>query len=102
VEPNSLGVTASGSGKNKSTTKSKGSGKRKTSEPPTPRAPNWAAGELKLFLTVAPTHWASTRGSRTGEKSRRTIEEVIADFVAATPAENRPVARMRRTTALDR
>jgi len=102
VEPNSLGVTSSDSGKNKSTTKSKGSGKRKTAEPPTPRAPNWAAGELKSFLTVAPTQWASTRRSRTGERSRRAIEELMEDFVAATPAENRPVARTRPTTALDR
>ena len=98
------GVTAKGSSPDKSTTKGKGKGlrKRKTTEPTTPRAANWVTGELKGILLAAPTHWGDYRVSRTGDRSRRTSEELKAAFVSATPAENRPVARTRTAETLDR
>jgi len=98
------GGTATGSSPDKSTTKGKGKGlrKRKTTEPTTPRAANWVTGELKGILLAALAHWENYRGSRTGDESRRTSEELKAAFVAATQAENRPVARTRTAEVLDR
>jgi len=100
--PPAPGVPDKSSGNEKGSTTGKASRKRKTTDPPAPRAPNWVIGELKGVLAVAPTHWADYRGSRTSEKSRRTSSEVIDAFVMATPAENRVVARTRTAAALDR
>jgi len=95
-------VPNTSSGIAKGSTAGKAPRKRKASDPPAPRAPNWVFGELKGILAVAPTHWADYRGIRTNEKSRRTSSELMEAFFAATPAENRVVARTRTAVALDR
>ncbi|OSX73807.1 hypothetical protein BU14_0326s0001 [Porphyra umbilicalis] len=95
-------VAAASADKDVTPTKGKVSGKRKATEPPAPRAPNWVAGELHAVLSVAPAHWASYRGSRTGDKSRRTGEELTAAFGTATPVENCAVALKRTEASLER
>ena len=95
-------VAAASADKDVTPTKGKVSGNHKATEPPAPRAPNWVAGELHTVLSVAPAHWESYRGSRTGDKSRRTGEELTAAFVTATPVENRAVALKRTAASLDR
>jgi len=95
-------VAAASADKNVTPTKGKVSGKRKATEPPAPRAPSWVAGELHAVLSVAPAHWANYRGSRTGDKSRRTGEELTTAFVITTPVENGAVALKRTAASLDR
>jgi len=80
----------------------KGSGKRKTTDSPTPRAPNWANDELKGALRVAPTHWGEYRGSRTNDKSQRKSEGFQAAFVAAVGPGSHMVAQTRTAVSLDR
>ena len=98
--PSEVGTVDNGS--DKAPASGKTSGKRKATDPPAPRAPNWAHSELKGALTVALTHWAHYRGSRTHDKTRRTGDGLVAAFVAATGAASRAAARTRSAVSVDR
>lgn len=54
------------------------------------------------MLTAATTHWAAYRGSRTGDKKRRSGAALLEAFVNATPAKDRRLALTRTADSINK
>eukprot|EP00168_Porphyra_purpurea_P013819 TRINITY_DN388_c0_g1_i1.p1 TRINITY_DN388_c0_g1~~TRINITY_DN388_c0_g1_i1.p1 ORF type:complete len:309 (+),score=76.34 TRINITY_DN388_c0_g1_i1:736-1662(+) len=68
----------------------------------TSRSKNFTPGECVGVLTAAATHWAAHRGSRTGDKKRRSGAALLEAFVSATPAKDRPLALTRTADSINK
>ncbi|KAK1863395.1 hypothetical protein I4F81_005951 [Pyropia yezoensis] len=68
----------------------------------TSRSKNFTPGECIGVLTAAETHWAAYRGSRTGDKKRRSAAALLEAFVRATPAKDRHLAQTRTADSINK
>lgn len=62
---------------------------------------NFTPGECIGVLSAAETHWAAYRGSRTGDKKRRSAAALLEAFVRATPAKDRRPAQTRTADSIN-
>lgn len=65
-----------------------------------PRSENFTPRECTGVLAAAASHWSASRGSRTGDKKRRSGAPILEAFVNATPAKDRPLARTRTADSI--
>jgi len=68
---------------------------------PRPRL-KWTEGECVGALTAAASYWALSRGRRTGDKKRRTSQNLLNAFIESTPEQDRPRASMHSVEQLDK